>query len=147
MRPEPALKLFLLLIAVFSTTGCGRTYHIKGRVIVLPEIKSESGFITEFSSDQLPLGGIPIAGASLTMFHDLDDSDQPMRDSVWHHDTETNSEGYFDTSDCAAPGSEAKVGLEIRKSGYKTVYTTYIDYSNKEPQVFLVVLVPISSMK
>ncbi len=65
-----------------------------------------------------------------------------MNSSDWRHDTETDGSGFFDTSDYATPSSESKVGLEVSKKGYKTIYTTYIDYSNIEPQEFLVVLVP-----
>ena len=123
-------------------SGCGRSYHIKGRVILLAQLQSSAGFIVEFTGKDLPQGGNPIAGANVRMFHQLDKEDKPITGSVWEHDTATDENGFFDTSDYAAPSKESKVGLEISKEGYKTVYTTYIDYSNVEPQVFFVVLVP-----
>ncbi len=85
---------------------------------------------------------MPISGAKVVMFHQLNKEDKPMNSSDWRHDTETDGSGFFDTSDYATPSSESKVGLEVSKKGYKTIYTTYIDYSNIEPQEFLVVLVP-----
>ncbi len=123
-------------------SGCGRSYHIKGRVIFLSQLQSSAGFIVEFTGKDFPQGGNPIAGAKVRMLHDLDKEDKPVNGSVWEHDTVTDENGFFDTSDYATPSKESKVGLEISKEGYKTVYTTYIDYSNIEPQVFFVVLVP-----
>jgi hypothetical protein len=121
-------------------SGCGRSYHIKGRVISLPQLQSAAGFIVEFTGKDFPKGGNPISGATVKMLHDLDKSDRPKEGSAWENDTVTDENGYFDTSDYAAPVKEAKVGLEVSKDGYKTVYTTYIDYSDIEPQVFFVVL-------
>lgn len=127
------------------TAGCGRSYHIKGRVVVLPELQSATGLILEMTGKSLPLGGTPLAGARVRMFHQLDKNDMPQPGSVWEHDTETNADGFFDTSDYATPSKESKVGLEVSKDGHRTVYTTYIDYSNVEPQTFFVVLVPTGS--
>ena len=81
------------------------------------------------------------------MFHELDAAGQPKRDSVWSHEAESDSNGTFDTSDYATPVSKETVSLEIYTPGYKTVYTTYTDYSNREPQVFLVVLVPSADFR
>jgi hypothetical protein len=128
-------------VLTLVTTGCGRSYHIKGRVLLLPELQSATGFITELTGRSFPLGGTPIAGAKVTMFHDLDDANKPKRGTVWQHETTTDENGYFDTSDYAAPTKESKVGLEVSIAGYQTVYTTYIDYNDVEPQVFFIVLV------
>ena len=76
------------------------------------------------------------------MSHKLDKAGRPVAGSVWEHDTVTDENGFFDTSDYAAPSKESEVGLEVSKDGYKAVYTTYTDYSNVEPQVFFVVLSP-----
>lgn len=96
----------------------------------------------EVTGKDFPQGGSPIAAAKVRMFHQLDKADRPVAGSVWEHETVTDENGFFDTSDYAAPVKEAKVGLEVSKDGYTTVYTTYIDYSDREPQVFFVVLVP-----
>ena len=137
-----ALRIILIAALTLMMSGCGRSYHIKGRIIFLAQLQSSTGFIVEFTGKDLPQGGNPIAGAKVRMFHQLDKEDKPVTGSVWEHDTVTDENGFFDTSDYAAPSKESKVGLEISKEGYKTVYTTYIDYSNVEPQVFFVVLVP-----
>ncbi len=137
-----ALQISLIAALTLMMSGCGRSYHIKGRVIFLSQLQSSAGFIVEFTGKDFPQGGNPIAGAKVRMLHDLDKEDKPVNGSVWEHDTVTDENGFFDTSDYATPSKESKVGLEISKEGYKTVYTTYIDYSNIEPQVFFVVLVP-----
>jgi hypothetical protein len=142
MRVGAILQISLVATLTLIMSGCGRSYHIKGRVIFLPQLQSSSGFIAEFTGKDFPQGGNPIAGAKVRMLHELDKGDQPVAGSVWEHDTVTDENGFFDTSDYAAPSKESKVGLEISKEGYRMVYTTYIDYSNVEPQVFFIVLVP-----
>ena len=142
MRVQRLLQLSLTAALTLALSGCGRTYHIKGRVIFLPQLQSSAGFIVEFTGKDFPQGGDPIAGAKVRMLHDLDKADKPKKGSVWEHDAVTDENGYFDTGDYAAPYKESKVGLEVSKDGYKTVYTTYIDYSDVEPQVFLVALAP-----
>jgi hypothetical protein len=137
-----ALQISLIAAFTLTTSGCGRSYHIKGRVVSLSHLQSSSGFIAEFTGQDFPQGGNPIANAKVRMFHSLDKDDKPGKESVWKHETVTDENGFFDTSDYATPSRESKVGLEISKGGYKTVYTTYIDYSSVEPQVFFVVLVP-----
>jgi hypothetical protein len=142
MRMQRLLQISLIVTLTLIMSGCGRSYHIKGCVIVLPELQSSKGFILEITGKDFPKGGNPIAGAKVRMLHDLDKSDKPKEGSVREHSTLTNENGFFDTSNYAAPSKKAKVGLEVSKEGYKTVYTTYIDYSKVEPQVFYVVLVP-----
>jgi hypothetical protein len=142
MRVKTSLQLILIAFLTLILSGCGRSYHIKGRVILLPELQSSAGFIVEFTGKDFPQGGQPIVGAKVRMLHDLDKADRPKQGSVWEHETVTDANGYFDTSDYAAPSKASKVGLEVSKEGYETIYTTYIDDSDVEPQVFFVVLVP-----
>lgn len=143
MRIAKTFQISLLITLTLIMSSCGRSYHIKGRVITLTELQSVTGFIAEITGKDLPQGGNPVAGAKVRMLHQLDKHDKPITGSDWEHDTATDANGFFDTSDYAAPSSEAKVGLEISKNGYKTVFTTYIDYNKPEPQIFLVMLVPI----
>lgn len=96
----------------------------------------------EFTGKDFPQAGSPIAGAKVKMFHQMDKDGKPLAGSAWEHDTETDENGFFDTKDYAAPFKQNKVGLEVSKDGYRTEYTTYTDYSDVEPQVFYVVLVP-----
>ncbi len=77
MRLHRVLLITLLAALTLVTAGCGRDYHIKGRVVVLPELQSASGVIIEFTASEFPLGGSPIAGAEVRMLHDLDESDKP----------------------------------------------------------------------
>ena len=142
MKTGRILQISLVAVLTLIMSGCGRSYHIKGRVVFLQQLQSVAGFIVEFTGKDFPHGGNPIAGAKVRMLHDLDKADKPVAGSVWEHDTVTDENGFFDTSDYATPSKESKVGLEVSKDGYKTVYTTYIDYSDLEPQVFFVVLVP-----
>lgn len=58
------------------------------------------------------------------MFYDLDKEDKPVAGSFWENDTVTDENGFLDTTDYAAPYKESKVGLEVSREGYKTVYTT-----------------------
>lgn len=98
----------------------------------------------EYTGKDFPQSGNPVAGAKVKMFHQLDKEDKPVAGSVWEHDTLTDENGFFDTSDYAAPFKESKIGLEVSKDGYRSEYATYIDYSEVEPQVFFIVLVPIA---
>src|SRR6185503_4540942 len=101
MKFKRAFAIILLTTLALITSGCGRSYHIKGRVILLPEIQSATGFISEFTAQEFPKGGSPIAGAEVKMFHQLDENDKPVAGSVWEHNTETDENGFFDTSDYA----------------------------------------------
>jgi len=79
------------------------------------------------------------------MIHQLDKNGRPQNDDVWTEEVITDEKGLFEIRDYAAPYKESKVGLEVSKEGYQAVYRTYTDYSDIEPQVFLVVLVPQSA--
>ncbi|MCA1558224.1 MAG: carboxypeptidase-like regulatory domain-containing protein [Acidobacteria bacterium] len=142
MRIGRVLQISLIAALTLMLSGCGRDYHIKGRVVFLQQLQNSAGYISELTGKDFPQDGNPIAGAKVRMLHDLDKDDRPVAGSVWEHNTVTDENGYFDTSDYATPSKASRVGLEVSKDGYKTVYTTYIDYSDVEPQVFLVVLVP-----
>jgi hypothetical protein len=142
MRVKRLIRISLVAAVALLMSGCGRSYHIKGRVVFLPQAQSSTGFIAEFTGKDFPQGGNPVAGAKVRMLHELDKDDKPVAGSVWEHETVTDENGFFDTSDYATPSRESKVGLEVSKEGCQTVYTTYIDYSDVEPQVFFVVLVP-----
>jgi hypothetical protein len=61
MQRSPQISLIAALTLILS--GCGRSYHIKGRVIFLPQLQSSAGFIEEFTGKDFPQGGNPIAGA------------------------------------------------------------------------------------
>ena len=63
MRVQRLLQLSLTAALTLALSGCGRTYHIKGRVIFLPQLQSSAGFIVEFTGKDFPRGGEPIAGA------------------------------------------------------------------------------------
>ena len=123
-------------------TGCGRGYHIKGRVVLLPELGASESLILEFTGKSLPQGGVPLVGAKVRMIHQLDENDRPVKDGAWTEEAVTGVGGSFEIHDYAAPSREAKVGLEVSGGGYETAYRTYIDDSDVEPQVFFVVLVP-----
>ena len=136
------LKLAPILIVTIIMTGCGRGYHINGRVVVLSEIQDSEGFIAEVTWQAMPSAGQPVAGAKVRIVHELDDNQRPKTGTVWQREVLTNADGTFEIKDYAAPFDEVKVAIEVSKEGYKTAYTVYLDYVNKEPQTFYVVLVP-----
>jgi hypothetical protein len=146
MRFKQQVVLISLIVTLTSLlSGCGRGYHIKGRVVLLPELGADESLILEFTGKSLPEGGTPLVGAKVRMIHQLDKDDRPVKDEAWTEETVTDERGFFEIHDYAAPSSEAKVGLEVSGGGYQTAYRTYIDYSDVEPQVFFVVLVPTRS--
>jgi hypothetical protein len=145
-------SLTVLLIAglVLTLTGCGRTYHIKGRVVMLPQLGNAESVIAEITGQEIPTGGRPIEGAKVRMLHQLDKNGRPLPDSVWERDALTDAGGNFDISSYAAPSDNVPVGLEISKEGFKTAYTVYIDHRSQgggeKTQVFFVVLAPNASL-
>ncbi len=110
--------------------------------MLLPELKSLDGFLAEVTEQSLPQGGTPIVGAKVRMITQLDEQDKPVEDTVWQDDALTVENGFFSVSGSGKPTKELKVGIEISKDGYKTVYETRILESYSKPRVFLVVLVP-----
>ena len=136
--------LYIILFAslIFLVSGCSADYKIKGRVVQLPELNSPAGFLAEVTEQSLPQGGAPVIGAKVRMITQLNEQDRPVEDSVWQNNILTDENGSFYLSDSSKPTKELKVGIEISKDGYKTIYETRILQSNSEPKVFLIVLVP-----
>jgi len=125
----------LVLLAV----GCGREYHIQGRVVSLPQAR---GTIREWTGKPLPERGQAVSGALVKIFHELDGEGRAEKDSLFQASTVTDGSGYFDIKDYAVPGRRNRVGLQVSKPGYRTIYDTYWDDSKIEPQVFLITLIP-----
>jgi hypothetical protein len=143
MRTSATKAILVLLIIVLNLPlmGCGRGYYIKGRVVFLEQNEIAVGRIEEITGKIMPLEGKPVVGARIVMTHELDKQDKPVKGTVWRTDTTTDAEGYFEIKDYGPPFKQERVGLDVSKEGFKSVYTTYIDYSDKEPQVFYIVLV------
>ena len=57
MRVQRSRLISLLAATTLILSGCGRSYHIKGRVISLPQLQSAAGFIVEFTGKDFPKGG------------------------------------------------------------------------------------------
>ena len=89
----------------------------------------------------MPDYGQGVAGATVTLFHELAADGGPVRESTWPTTTST-ADGMFRLYSYATPGSKNLVGLEVSAGGYRTVYTTYWDYFDPDEQSFLVVLEP-----
>ena len=139
---ERILYIILFAVLIFFVSGCSATYRIKGRVVQLPELKSPVGFLAEVTEQSLPQGGTSIVGAKVRIITQLDEQDKPVENTVWQSNILTDENGSFDLSDSGKPTKELKVGIEISKDGYKTLYETRILQSNTEPKVFLVVFAP-----
>ena len=139
---EKILYAILFVALIFFVSGCSATYHIEGRVIQLPELKSSMGFLAEVTEQSLPQGGTPVVGAKVRMITELDEQDKPVEDTVWQDNFLTTENGFFRIIASGKPTKELKVGIEISKDGYKTLYETRIVQSNSESKVFLVVLAP-----
>jgi hypothetical protein len=129
-------RSLLLLPLLLLLAGCGRTYTLIGRVVFLDASASS---ITEVVGNAVPSIGVPISGAKITLFHELD-GNFPKRDSDWSTSVITDKNGNFRLSDYATPGKKNLVGLEVAVSGYETVFITYYDYADPDEQYFLVVL-------
>ncbi len=136
------LYVILFVALTFFVSGCSATYKIEGRVVQLPELESPDGFLAEVTEQSLPQGGTPIVGAKVTMITQLDEQGKPVENTVWQDNFLTTENGFFRIIATGKPTKELKVGIEISKDGYKTLYETRILQSNSESKVFLVVLVP-----
>ena len=64
------------------------------------------------------------------------------RESPWQRTSTSTADGTFELNSYAKPGRKNLVGLEVSAGGYRTVSTTYWDYSDPDEQSFLVVLEP-----
>ena len=118
--------------------GCGREYHIQGRVVALTG--DAKGSITEVTGKALPETGTPIAGAEVTLYYELSQEGAPVATSTWKRTVTTDEKGRFDLQDYAVPSMKILLGLRVTKEGYETAYTTYWDYKDIEPQIFFVEL-------
>jgi hypothetical protein len=131
-----------LLVGLLLASGCGRSYHLIGRVVILTSDSSINRGIHEVTGHPMPSQGVPIAGATVTLFHDIERDGWPNRSSIWQREVETDQLGEFHLFDYATPGRKNLVGLEVKAEGYETTYTTYWDYMDPDYQYFFVVLSP-----
>jgi hypothetical protein len=132
----------IILLAALLFTGCGRTYSLAGLVVSLTGSERYPPGIHEVIGGPMPALGEPVPGAVVTLFHQLDSKDQPVRESVWQKSTQTNAGGRFELHDYAAPGKRNLVGLEVSAAGMRTAYTAYVDFMDPDLQAFFVVLEP-----
>ena len=149
LQPEARISVAVVIgFSVLMLAGCGRTYHIKGRVVTLPQAKDSTGLIAEITGQQLPSWGEPVKGAKVRIVHELGKDGRPKEGTVWQQETLTDEHGVFEINDYAAPSDEVPVWLEVSKEGYGDAHLTYIDYvaneKHKDPQLFFVVLAPSS---
>ena len=133
-------RRFSLLLGLLLVTGCGRSYHLIGRVVILTSDGSMKPGIHEVTGHPMPSNGTPITGATVTLFHEIRKDGLPIRTSKWQKDVETDEMGKFHLFDYATPGRKNLVGLEVKAEGYESTYTTYWDYMDPDYQYFLVVL-------
>lgn len=132
----------LFAFITFWVSGCSTTYHIAGRVVQLSELKSHNGFLAEVTEQTLPQGGVSVVGAKVRIITQLDEQDRPVENTVWQDEFLTVENGFFRIIAGGKPAEELKVGIEVSKDGYKTLYETHILKSNSEAKVFLIVLAP-----
>ena len=140
-RTKTPLLILLIISSNLPLMGCGRGYHIKGRIVFLEQTEIADRRIEEITGKPMPPEGKPAVGARIVMTHELDKQNKPVTGTVWQTGVTTDGDGYFELKDYGPPFKHEKVGLEVSKEGFKTIYKTYIDDSDKEPQVFYVVLV------
>jgi hypothetical protein len=123
--------------------GCGREYHVRGRVVAFQGTGAAStASITEITGREIPETGASVQGAEVTLFYELGEDGTPREGSTWKRSVITDEKGIFDIRDYSVPSMKLKVGLRVSREGFGTAYTTYWDYKEIEPQVFLVHLVP-----
>jgi hypothetical protein len=137
-----ACRSFSLLLGLLLISGCGRSYQLIGRVVILTSSGSLKEGIHEVTGHPMPSDGAPIAEATVTLFHEIEKDGSPIRTSIWHKDAETDKLGEFHLFDYATPGRKNLVGLEVKADGYTSTYTTYWDYMDPDYQYFFVVLSP-----
>lgn len=133
-RKMNAVFIILLLAAL---PGCGRPYHIKGRVIVAGGMEP-AGSITEITGRPVPDEGESVSGAVVTVYYALKDDGSPDEKSTWKKTVRADAKGMFDINDYSVPSEKLRVGLRVSRDGCETVYAAYWDYKDIEPQVFLV---------
>lgn len=134
----------IILLSALLFTGCGRTYSLAGRVTSLPGSDIYTPGIHEITGKPMPSLGQPVPGAVVTLFHQLDSEDSPVRESTWQKSIQTLADGSFELYDYATPGKRNLVGLEVSAAGMRTAYTAYMDFMDPDLQTFFVVLEPTS---
>jgi len=128
-------------IIITILTGCGREYHLQGRVVAA-EVMSVTGKITEITGNRMPEKGTPVQGAAVTIFFELKKDGSPVEESTWKRSFLTDGQGAFDIRDYSIPAKKTLVGIRITKPGFDPLYTTYWDYYDIEPQVFFAEMKP-----
>ena len=136
-RWAAAVAGVLLLVA---QGGCGRKYTVVGRIVVSPG--ESTSRIVELTPGPTPELGVPISGARVEMFLELDKTGRPVPGSTWTTSDSSAADGAFRLFAYASPGRRHVVGLEVSASGYETAYRTYVDYMDPDTQYFLITLVP-----
>lgn len=140
-RRQRIVSSIILAAVCLMTTGCGRTYAVIGIVVAVPVGDSATPGIREVAQAPAPRPG-GIATASVTLFHELASDGKPDRTSPWQRSVDTNADGSFELYSYATPGRRNTVGLEVSAPGYRTEYTTYVDFIDPNEQYFVVFLSP-----
>jgi len=135
-------KWVALLAVTLALVGCGRTYHIVGRVVTVPGLDLERGFVAEITGRGVPSFGEPLRNVEIRLIHEIDAQGRPVNGTVWQNSARTDQTGSFEIQDYATPGKHNLVGLEFSASGFETLFVTYWDCFDVEPQEFFVVLRP-----
>ena len=136
------LPIVLFVGLIFFVSGCrAALYEIKGRVVHFSELKSPVGLLEEVSEQSLLQGGTPVVGARVRMITRLDEQGRPL-DNDGQDGPLTDENGSFYIKMFHKPSDKLKVGIEVSKNGYKTLYETCLLKGDSEPKVFLVVLAP-----
>jgi hypothetical protein len=131
-----------LLLGSLLVSSCGRGYSLIGRVVMVSPGSLDKPGIQEVTGRAMPAHGAPVAGATVTLFHQLKRDGSPDRTSIWQKDVKTDDKGEFRLFDYATPGRKNLVGLEVKADGYPSTYTTYWDYMDPDYQYFFIVLAP-----
>jgi hypothetical protein len=135
--------IVLFVGLIFFVSGCrAALYEIKGRVVQFSELKSPAGHLEEVSEQSLLQGGTPVVGARVRMIPRLDEQGRPLDNNLGQYDPLTDENGSFHIKMFYKPSDKLKVGIQVSKNGYKTLYETCLLQGDSGPKVFFVVLAP-----
>ena len=128
---------FFVLISLILFQGCGRLYHIKGRI--LKGVNQRETKIIMLDNDKVPIFGDPVPEALVKLILDLNAEGSPA-ENTRSVQAICDKNGWFELElYTPEPAKWKLVALEVQAGAYGNLYKTFWDNKDRI-EVFYIVL-------